>query len=183
MHKNIRILLICSILLHSGINLFLPVYAIYIKDIGGTLFETGAIIGFYAILKSILYFLFNKIDKEKFNKKAMISSGYFLFALGYTFYIFASKPMHILLIQGLLAMGEVIINPYWSAIIAIYLEKGKEKTIYSNFYGIRSFFEGIAAILGGLFAMRFGFNFMFMVMASFSFIATITSLFVEEKDK
>ena len=79
----------------------------------------------------------------------MISVGYFLFFVGYISYIFASNITHVLIIQGLLALGEVVINPSWSAVIAQALTKGKERGIYSDFYGYRSLFEGGAAMAGG----------------------------------
>ena len=135
MHRNIKILLTCSILIHGGINLLAPIYAIFIKNIGGTLFDAGATIGCYALLKGVFYFIFRRIKESKFSRKFMISIGYFLFFVGYILYLFASNILHVIGIQALLAFAEVVINPSWSAVIANALEKGKERTIYSDFYG------------------------------------------------
>ena len=171
MHKNIKILLTCSILIHGGINLLAPIYAIFIKNIGGTIIDAGVTVGAYAILKGIFYFLFRKLKEAKFSRKVMIASGYFLFFLGYLFYLFANKVMHVLAIQAILAFAEVIINPSWSAVIANALEKGSERRIYSDFYGYRSMFEGVAAISGGLLAYHLGFNTLFSLMAGFALLA------------
>ena len=176
MHKNIKILLSCSILIHGGINLLAPIYAIFIKDIGGTLVEASGTIGAYAILKGILYFLFRKQDTSHLSRKLMIALGYFLFGVGYVFYIFANNIIHVFCIQALLAFAEVIINPSWSAVIANALTKGKERGIYSDFYGYRSIFEGLAAISGGFLAMYLGFNSLFILMATFAFTASLLSL-------
>ena len=54
-----------------------------------------------------------------------------------------SNVTHVLIIEGLLAFGEVVINPSWSAVIATSLTIGKERPIYSDFYGYLSFFEGV----------------------------------------
>jgi len=179
MHKNIKLLLSCSILIHGGVNFLAPIYAIFIKDIGGTMLDAGATVGFYAVLRGVLYFLFQRLDEKKFNAKFMISSGYFLFFVSYCLYIFASKPFHIFFIQGILAFAEVIINPSWSSVIAISLTKGKERNIYSNFYGYRSIFEGFAAFAGGVFATYLGFNVLFMIMASFALSASIIAMFLK----
>lgn len=173
MHKNIKILLACSILLHGGINLLAPIYALFIKNIGGTLIDASATIGVYAILKGILYFLFRQQDQSRFSRKLMISGGYFLFGISYVCYLFANKTLHIFGIQALLAFAEVIINPSWSAVIANALTKGKERGIYSDFYGYRSIFEGLAAISGGLLAVYLGFNTLFVLMAVFEFSASV----------
>jgi hypothetical protein len=181
MHRNIKILVACSILLHGGINLLAPIYAIFIKKIGGSIIDASVTIGAYAILKGILYFLFRKQDQTKVSKKFMISAGYFLFFVGYVFYIFAQNTVHVLGIQALLAFGEVIINPSWSAVIANALTKGKERGIYSDFYGYRSIFEGLAAIGGGFLATYLGFNILFCLMAVFALSASFTSLFLKEE--
>lgn len=180
MHKNIKILLTASILIHSGTNLLAPVFAIYIKDIGGTVLDAGIAIGIYAIIKGVFYFLFNRISRERFSHRFMISSGYFIMAIAYFMYLFASVPYHIYIIQAVLSMGETIITPSWSAVIAGSLEKGKERHIYSHFYGYRSFFEGIGAIIGGLFAFSFGFKAIFILMFIMASVSGMISLFIKE---
>ena len=180
MHRNIKILLSCSILIHGGINLLAPIYAIFIKNIGGTLIDASGTIGAYAILKGVLYFLFRKQDQSRLAGKFMIAIGYFLFGVGYVCYIFATQTAHVFVIQALLAFAEVIINPSWSAVIASALTKGKERGIYSDFYGYRSIFEGVAAISGGLLAMNLGFNTLFYFMASFAFTASFLPLFLSQ---
>jgi predicted MFS family arabinose efflux permease len=182
MHRNIKILLSCSILIHGGINLLAPIYAIFIKNIGGTLMDASMTVGFYAVLKGILYFVIRKVKESRFSRKAMISFGYFLFFAGYIAYMFAFNVAHILIIQGLLAFGEVIINPSWSAVIANALTKGKERTIYSDFYGYRSIAEGGAAILGGILATQLGFNVLFGLMAAFALSASVLALFLEKSE-
>lgn len=182
MHKNIKLLLGASILIHSGTNLLAPIYAIFIKEIGGTLLDAGIAVGVYAIFKGIMYFVFNQIKDDKVSKKVMISSGYFLMAICYLFYIFAGAPIHVFIIQACLSIGEIIINPSWSAIIATSLKKGKERHIYSQFYGYRALFEGGAAILGALSATRFGFDIVFGTMTVFAFLSGVLCLFIKEEN-
>ncbi|GEM_PF-1491264 len=180
MHKNIKILLTCSILLHGGINLLAPIYALFIKNIGGTLLDASATIGCYAILRGVFYFLLRRLDERHFSKKFMISFGYFLFFVSYIGYLFVTKAVQVFFIQGLLAFAEVVINPSWSAVIAKSLTKGKERDIYSNFYGYRSFFEGLGAIAGGLFVLSFGYNTLFTFMTLLALSASILSLLIKE---
>ena len=110
----------------------------------------------------------------------MMFFGYSIMGVCYVLYLFALVPWHVFLIQALLSVGEAVINPSWSAVIATSLEKGKERHIYSHFYGYRSLFEGVAAICGGLFALQLGFGALFVVMAIFAFSAGILTLFTVE---
>jgi MFS family permease len=108
-------------------------------------------------------------------------SGYFIMAIAYLSYIFANNPIHVFVIQIGLSLGETIINPSWSAVIAASLEKGKAHTIYANFFGYRSLFEGISAIIGGVFAMTFGFNLVFTIMFCLALTSGIFALLINEK--
>jgi hypothetical protein len=180
MHKNIKILLTCSILIHGGINLLAPIYAIFIKNIGGTILDAGVTVGVFAISRGILYFLLGKLKESTFSRKLMISGGYFLFFAGYVMYIFASNVTHVIVIQAILALGEVVINPSWSAVIASALTKGKERSIYSDFYGYRSLFEGGAAITGGILATQLGFTALFCLMAVMALTASVLALLLED---
>lgn len=181
MHKNIKLLLLTSILIHSGANLLAPIYAIFIKDIGGDLIDAGIAVGIYAFMKGIFYFVIGRIKEDRFSKRMMMFLGYTIMGIGYAAYLLANKPMDVFIIQGILSLGETIINPSWSAIIATSLKKGKERHIYSHFFGYRSIFEGIAALVGGLFAMKFGFNIVFGIMAAFALTSGALSLLVEEE--
>ena len=180
MHRNIKLLLTASILIHAGANLLAPIYAIFIEGIGGTLLDASIAIGIYALLKGVFYFVLDKVDESKFSKRSMMCTGYGIMALCYGAYMFAELPMHVFVIQGVLSFGETVINPSWSAVIATSLEEGKERHIYSHFYGYRSIFEGIAAIVGGLFAMKFGFDMLFGIMAGFALMSAFLSLFIQE---
>ncbi len=179
MHKNIKLLLTCSVLIHGGVNLLAPIYALFIKEMGGTLLLASASVGFYAILRGVLYFLLKQLDETRFSKKFMIVGGYLIFAVSYGLYMTASKPIHIFGIQALLAFAEVVINPSWSSTIAISLTKGKERGLYSDFYGYRSIFEGLSALVGGYLAMRLGFNALFGLMTVFALAASVLGLFLE----
>ena len=182
MQRNIRILLSSSTMLHAAVNLLAPIYAIYITEIGGTLLEAGATIGIYAILRGILFIGVGRIKERAISRKAMIGGGYVVFAIGYSLYIFAKEPLHIFAIQALLAIGEVIVTPSWSAVIATSLEQGKERRIYADFYGYRSLFEGLAAFAGGYVVMQFSFTFLFELMTGFALLAAIVSLFIVEPE-
>lgn len=173
---NVRLLLTASIFMHAGVNMIAPLYAVYIGEIGGTLLDAGLAVGVYGVGKSFFYFLAGRVNEQLISRKALIVTGYFLHAFGYFCYLFAENIWHVIAIQALLAFAEAIMNPSWSAILATSLTKGKERRIYGDFYGYRTFFEGVAAILGGLFAMQMGFTVVFSVMVGAMIVAGCLSL-------
>ena len=165
MHKNIKILLAASTLIHSGVNLLAPVYAIFLKEINGTLLETGLAVGLYTVLRGIFYIKFANIKPNVISHRTMMVTGYVMMGIVYCFYPAVSELYQVFILQACLSLSESVITPSWSASIAEALEKGEERQTYSNFYGYRSLFEGAAAIIGGYIAMELGFNVIFFAMA------------------
>lgn len=183
MNKNIKLLLISSILIHSGVNLLAPVYAIYLQKIDGTLLETGVAVGIYTILKGVLCLIFSKIKPSKISYRKMMIIGYTIMGGAYLLYSISFNISHVFFLQAVIAIGESLITPSWSAVIAVSLTEGKEREIYSNFYGYRSIFEGLAAIVGGLIAMKLGFFLIFITMAIFAFISSLLVSFISTETK
>jgi predicted MFS family arabinose efflux permease len=178
MHRNIKLLLGSSIFIHMGLNILAPVYALYVQRVGGGILEASFSIGVYALLRGILYFGFAKLKEKPQHHKPLLFVGYSLYAVAYVGYIFAFLPLHLFLIQGLLAFADTILNPCWSAVIATSLTSGKERGIYSQFYGIRSMFEALGAFIGGIAIVYWGFTQTFLLMAAFAMCAALLTLFL-----
>jgi MFS family permease len=171
-NRNIRTLLAASTLIHSGVNLLAPVFAIFLVHINGTLLDTGIAVGIYTILKGVFFFLFSKTKEEHLSKKAMMAWGYAIMGGVYLAYMGVQNVYQLFFLQAVLSFGESIITPSWSAALARELPEGKERDTYAQFYGYRSIFEGGAAIAGGFFAMQFGFGTLFALMAFCAFAAS-----------
>jgi MFS family permease len=178
MHRNIKLLLGSSIFIHMGLNILAPVYALYVQRVGGGILEASFSIGTYALLRGILYFGFAGLKESPKHHKPLLFIGYTLYALAYLGYIFAFLPLHLFLIQAVLAFADTILNPCWSAVIATSLTAGKERGIYSKFYGIRSMFEALGAFMGGIAVTYAGFTNTFVIMAAFALCAAALTLFL-----
>ena len=178
MHRNIKLLLSASTLIHSGAALMAPIYAIFLTTLNGTILEAGLAVGIYTLLRGVLYLKFAEIKPDVISHRTMMMTGYALMGVVYFFYPAVSAVWHVYLLQIFLAFSESIITPSWSAAIAIALEEGSERKTYSNFYGYRSLFEGTAAILGGYIAMELGFEVIFFIMAGLALASSIVVSFM-----
>ncbi len=176
MHRNVRLLLGSSIFIHMGLNILAPVYAIYVQQIGGQLIDASFSIGFYALLRGILYFVFAKFKDRHLPHRPILFSGYLIYALAYLAYTAIDAPIYLFVIQGWLALADTILNPSWSAVIATSLQTGEERKTYSMFYGYRSIFEGLGAFIGGIGIALLGFTWTFLLMAVFALCAALLSL-------
>jgi predicted MFS family arabinose efflux permease len=175
MHWNIKVLLVCSTLLHSALLMLEPYLAMYMETMGSRLYLSGLAIGIFHLCKGAGYFIVERYSSPFASRKLMVTSGYLLFTVGHVLYLFASKPVHVMGIQIVFAIATVIIMPSWDAIRAIYITEGHERSIFAHFSGYRSFFEGVAVIIGALVVYTYGFYALFVFMTVLSMLATICS--------
>jgi predicted MFS family arabinose efflux permease len=176
MHRNVRLLLGSSIFIHMGLNILAPVYAIYVQRIGGELIDASFSIGFYALLRGILYFVFAKLKDRHLPHRPILFGGYMMYAAAYLAYIVIDAPIWLFAIQGWLALADTILNPSWSTVIATSLQTGQERATYAKFYGYRSMFEALGAFLGGIAIVGIGFSWTFALMALFAACSAFLSL-------
>ena len=183
MHRNIKLLLAASTLIHSGAALMAPIYAIFLTTLNGTVLEAGLAVGIYTLLRGVLYLNFANIKPDVISHRSMMMTGYTLMGLVYLFYPSVSAVWHVYILQVFLAFSESIITPSWSATIAVSLEEGSERKTYSNFYGYRSLFEGTAAIVGGYIALKLGFTVIFFTMTALAFASSAVVYFIDRSDE
>lgn len=176
MHRNVRLLLGSSIFIHMGLNILAPVYAIYVQRIGGQLIDASFSIGFYALLRGILYFVFAKLNDRHLPHRPILFGGYMMYAAAYLAYIIIDAPIWLFVIQGWLALADTILNPSWSTVIATSLQSGQERATYAKFYGYRSMFEALGAFIGGIAIVSIGFSWTFAIMSIFAACSAFFSL-------
>lgn len=176
MHRNVRLLLGSSIFIHMGLNVLAPVYAIYVQHIGGQLIDASFSVGFYALLRGVLYFVFARFEDKHLPHRPILFGGYMMYAIAYLAYIIVDAPVWLFVIQGWLAVADTILNPSWSAVIATSLSTGQERVTYAKFYGYRSMFEALGAFIGGIAIVSIGFSWTFALMALFAACSAFLAL-------
>ncbi|MBI4117246.1 MAG: MFS transporter [Parcubacteria group bacterium] len=178
-NRVIRTLVTSDFLLISGFAIFGPIFAIFItqKIEGGTLEIIGFTAAIFQITKSSLQIpIANYLDKNHGEKDDFYSLiiGSFLIALVPFLYIFASKPIHLYLINVIYGMGAAFAIPPWNAIFTRHIDKMHESTDWA----VESVSIGIgaasAAALGGILAEKFGFKVVFLVAGAAAIAGAIT---------
>lgn len=178
-NRVIRTLVTSDFLLISGFAVFGPVFAVFVteKIQGGTLEIIGFTAAIFQIVKSSLQIpIANYLDKNHGEKDDFYSLiiGSFIIASIPFFYIFASKPIHLFLINGFYGMGAAFAIPPWNAIFTRHIDKMHESTDWA----VESVSIGVgaasAAALGGILADKFGFDFVFAVAGVVAIAGAIT---------
>ncbi len=169
----------------SAFGLVGPIFAVYITDQiqGGTLAVVGFATGLQLILKSIVQLPISRwIDKNRgeWDDFYTALAGSFLLSLVPFLYIFIQSPLHLYLVQIVYALGAAMNFPGWIAMFTRHVDKGREGFEWSLYNTAISIGAGITGALGGLFAEKFGFILLFVIMGFLNIIGTFFLLLIRK---
>lgn len=178
-----------DLMINSAWGFLGPVFAIFLleKVAGGDIVQGAKVAGFstlaYWLAKALLQIpIGNYLDKNHgeiddfwFYVIGVIITGVVPFG-----FLFAFLPWHIYALQVFHAIGMSMVIPSSYAIFIRHADKGKEayeSSLDSTLLGLGA---GIAGALGGIIAGYWGFQFIFIVTGSLTFLSVIFILAVRK---
>jgi MFS family permease len=164
----IKTLVLSDFLINSGFSIFAPVFAIFVTNQiqNGSIQVVGFAAAIFQIFKSSLQVPIARIlDKNhgEYDDFYSLVFGTFLMATIPFWYIFASEPVHIYIIQAIYGTGAAFAIPPWYAIFTRHIDKLQENVEWSMDSIAIGTSGALAAALGGILAGKFGFYFVFLI--------------------
>lgn len=167
-NKALRVLLITNALILLAGAMLIPISAIFVEEIGGTLMD-ASIAGFiFAISAGLVTLLSGQMSDRVKHSDSILILGYLLIGTGFFLYQFATNVEYLFLIQALIGVGEAIYSPAFDKLYSTHLDRGKDGTEWGAWESMNYFAAAFGALLGGLLVTHFGFQAMFISMAILS---------------
>jgi MFS family permease len=179
MNSALKVLLACAALSTLATEMFVPIYAIFVGQIGGGLLVAAEAYGAFSIVAGILIFFISRWENSVKHQENLVVLGYAVGSLGFFGLLLVKEPLHLLIVQILFGVSTAITSPAYDALYSRFLDRGKfvlEWGLWESTYYI---FAGLAAFSGGLIAALFGFRGLFAVMLALSLAATAVSLYLK----
>ncbi len=168
-NRIIIFLILSNFFIESSFGFIAPIFSVFIvEDIrGGTLAIAGFAASIYWIAKAIIQLfvarILDKIPGERDDLWAVVI-GHLIMGASAFLYLLVETPLHIYLVQFVLALGGALAVPSWYAIFSRHLDKLKEAFEWSLNSSITfGLGVGAAGAIGGLMAETFGFNAVFIL--------------------
>lgn len=176
MSKVARLLLLTDALYMLAGALLGPIYALFVKDIGGDLLEASSTFAIFMLTAGVVtFFLARWEDKEKHKKKFVIV-GYGLGAVGYFGYTFVNSTTSLFLVQAILGLSVALKDPAYDALFSE-VSKRHLALAWGEWESMDYFVFGVGALLGGFVAARFGFLLLLWCMFGASLLSFVLSVF------
>ncbi|NUM25271.1 MAG: MFS transporter [Candidatus Buchananbacteria bacterium] len=178
--KIIRTLIISDFFLFFAVGLLAPIFAVYIlENIENRLEVIGYAVSCYWITRVIMVIPLSRVMdniKGEFDEYFFMIIGTFLISAIPLFYIIASAPWHIYVLQIINGFAHSMAVPAWRIVFT----NNVDKSIVGFEWSLEDVGVGIAtassAAIGAIVADRFGFNVLFGLIFLFGTISSLILL-------
>lgn len=182
-NKIIKVLMLSDFIIISGFGFIAPIFALFITDKihGGTIETVGFASAVYWIAAAVIRLpIARYVDRTKTEKDDFyfMIFGSVLISVTPFLYIVSSEIWHIYLIQILYGIGYSLRLPGWYGMFTRHIDKGSEGYEWSFDSLISGLGSGITAALGGILAVKLGFNALFVLIGILSVIGTAVLTFL-----
>ncbi len=182
MTKTAKILTFASFLGHISIGLLGPIYAIFVRQIGGDVLEAGFAYGIFSLISGLFIFLVGRSDFFKKRLRQMAVFGYVLFTLGNGGYLLIQNPFQLFIVQIILGIAGGILEPSWDGLFSANLTEERAAHFWATWASVQNIAIGIGALAGGIIVALYSFAFLFITMLIINVIMTIVSFSILKKD-
>jgi MFS family permease len=183
----VKAFIVSEIFLWSSWNAIIPIFAIFAatKIPGGNTEVAASSFSTYLIVRVIFElisgrYLSKSNDARKF---AMSILGIILISLGYVGFALTKNILSIFIFYGVIGMGLGIASPAKNCLFSSHLDKDKEVAEWSIYDGFVFMGMAMSATVGGFIANKYGFTFLFYLVAVTNLLSIIPYLLYAKNDK
>lgn len=170
-NKSLFALIIINGVFIFGANMFPPIFALFVKNLGGNAFSAGLIWAIFAITSGVAIFFVSLFGDKLKEKEYLLAISYVIRAVSWLGYFFVNALWQIYVIQFVLAIGEAFGTPVFSALFSQHLDSGQYVREWSTWTALSFILIGIASLLGGAIVSFFGFGVLFLIMSVLAVIS------------
>jgi predicted MFS family arabinose efflux permease len=165
----LRLLLITNSLILLSAAMLGPIYALFVEDIGGDLMDASIAGSIFALVAGLTTLISGRYSDKVKENELIVALGYCIIGTGFFLYTIADSVYFIFCIQALVGLGEAIYSPAFDALYSKHLDGHKSGAQWGIWESMNYFSIATGATLGGTIVTLFGFDTLFILMASLSF--------------
>ena len=164
-------------------GILLPIYAVFVQKIGGTILDASGAIAVFLITQGIFTVLAHRLRWIDKNRIAVMAGGWLIWVCGIALYLFVSNVFMLMVTQVLTALGNALADPIFDRELAAHTDHKGQEFEWGFFEGNKDLVQGVASIVGGLVVSFFGFRILIYTMVFSATASLLIILFYISKIK
>lgn len=185
MNPVVKAFIVSEMFLWSSWNAVIPIFAIFAAtEIPGGNTEIAATsFSAYLIVRVIFELISGKYLSQSTEMQKFIVTiiGIILMSAGYVGFALTKNISSLFLFNSVIGMGLGIASPAKNSLFSSHLDKNKEVTEWSIYDGFVFLGMAMSAAIGGFVANRYGFPFLFYLVAATNLLSIIPYILYAKK--
>lgn len=177
----LRILLITDgLVVFSGAMLG-PIYALFVRDIGGDILDTGLAAGVFTATAGVVVFLSGRFSDRIKETELVVACGYAIMGVGFFSYTAVGSVAQLLLVQVIIGFGQALCSPSFDALYSKHVDPGKSGSQWGAWESMSYFAVAFGALAGSAVVSIFGFQALFITMGCLSLTSAVYIYFLPRR--
>jgi MFS family permease len=169
----LKLLLFTNGLVLLAVAMLGPIYAFVVEDIGGNVLDAGITYFAFALTAAVITIFAGKLNDKYKENRFILVVGYLLVGIGFLGYTKITNLTELIIVQIIIGIGEAIYSPTFDALYSLHLDKNAYGTEWSIWEAMNYLSMAGGALIGSVIVTEFGFNNLFYIMASLTFLSAI----------
>lgn len=182
LNRPLKILLTTNALILIAGAMLGPIYAIFVEQIGGDLMDASIAGGIFALVAGLTTLLSGKYSDKVKENELIVVAGYCIVGAGFLLYFWVDSVIFLFIVQAIIGLGEAIYSPAFDAVYSKHLDGKHSGTQWGAWESMNYFTAAAGAFVGGVIVTTFGFQALFLIMASMSFVSATYILMLKRNE-
>lgn len=183
----VKAFIVSEMFLWSSWNAIIPIFAIFAatKIPGGSTEVAASSFSAYLISRVIFELISGKYMSKSTEMQKFIVTiiGIILISVGYVGFAMTKDVFSVFVFYGVIGMGLGIATPAKNSLFSMHLDKNKEVAEWSIYDGVVFLGMAMAATIGGFVASKYGFTFLFYLVATTNLLSIIPYILYAKRRK
>lgn len=169
-NKALKALVLVSGLFMFADAMFIPIYAIFVEEIGGGITTAANAYSLFWLTAGLLTFVFGKIENKMKERELAIAWSQYIICVAYVLYYFTSTTTTLYMAMFVLGLGNALFWPAFHSLYSQHVDGKKSAWQWSFYDGLAYIVPAVGALVGGYLVKLYGFDLIFLLMAVLTFI-------------
>jgi predicted MFS family arabinose efflux permease len=168
-NKALRVLLVTNAIVLTAAAMLGPIYALFVEKIGGDLMDASIAGGVFASTAGLTTLISGKYTDRIKQNELIIVAGYTIMGIGFSLYFWVDSIIFLFIAQAIIGLGEAVYSPAYDAVYTKHMDESKSGSQWGAWEAMNYFTIAVGALIGGSLATLFGFQVLFIVIATLCF--------------
>ena len=166
-HKNpaLKALLITDGLLLTAEAMLVPIYAVFVQEVGGDILDAGITAAALALGAGVASLFAGKYADKLRNKQQLIVVCYAVTGLGFLLFTTIESVWYLAAVQVVIGLVRASSEPAFDALYSVNLDKNKEAEGWAGWESMAYFVTAAGSLIGAAVVAATSFDVLFVVMA------------------